>query len=73
MMSRSPFSDKAKSGLGANVANDYSAVQIKLALLTLVLGMEMSRFMLPVKHADNNPEKCGDDWHASILSHRGTW
>jgi hypothetical protein len=48
-----PLSDEAKRDPGTNVADDHMASQVKLALLALVLGMEMSGLVLFIVHPKN--------------------
>jgi len=58
-----PLPNEAERRLRGNVPNDHVAVEIELAVLTLMLRMEMRRLMLPVEHADNDPEEDSDNWH----------
>src|SRR5207244_902341 len=63
-MGRCPLLDEATSGLGIDVSGYHLAIEIKLRLLTLVLGMEVRRLMLPVEHTNHDSKESRDDRHA---------
>ena len=44
-----------------DVADDHFSVKIELPLLVLVLGVEVSRLMLPVEHPNDDSEENGDE------------
>ena len=49
-----------------DVADHHLTAEVELALLTLMLGVEMRRFMLPVKHPNDDAKERGDDRHAAV-------
>src|SRR5262245_41479112 len=58
-----PLPDEATSRLRFHVARYHLAIEIELRLLALVLRMEVSRFMLAVKHSNDNSKEGGDNRH----------
>jgi len=67
-MDRCPLLDEAASGFRTNLPGYRLAIEIKLPLLTLVVGMEMRRLMLPVKHTNHDSKERGDDRHGQVYS-----
>jgi len=67
-MDRCPLLDEAASGFRTNLPGYRLAIEIKLPLLTLVVGMEMRRLMLPVKHTNHDSKERGDDRHEQVYS-----
>ncbi len=63
-MDRGSLLDEATSGLRIDVPGYHLATEIKLRLLTLVLGMEVRRLMLPVEHTNHDSKESRDDRHA---------
>jgi len=56
-MKRRPLLDKASSGTRGDTANQKLPREGELGMLTLILGMEVGRFMVPVEHPDDDPEE----------------
>ena len=68
-MRRRPLANEPQSGFRLNVADSHLAVEVKLALLSLVLRMEVGRFMFAIEHPDDDSEEDRDNRHwASIPS-----
>ena len=49
-----------------NVADHHLTAEVELALLPLMLGVEMRRFMFSVKHPNDDAKERGDDRHAAV-------
>ena len=60
-----PLSNKPQRGLGGDIPDDHAPVQVELAVLALVLGVEVLRIVLPIKHPNDDSEENRDDRHVA--------
>jgi len=59
-----PLLNESPCRLGVNATGYHLAVESELRLLTLVLRMEVRRFMLSVKHPNHDSKESRNDRHA---------
>ena len=52
-----PLSNKPQRGLGGDIPDDHAPVQVELAVLALVLGVEVLRIVLPINIRMTIPKK----------------
>lgn len=67
-MKVSPLANQIKGVPRRDVANNLVPVEVELALLSLVLGVEVLRLVLLVVHPDHDAEEDGYDGHAREYS-----
>ena len=49
-----------------DIADDHLTAEIELALLPLMIGVEMCRFMFSVEHPNDDAKERGNDGHAAV-------
>ena len=63
-----PFPDEPPRGRRPDLAPERTTDEVECAVLSLMFGVEVLRFVIIEVHPDDDPEKCGDDRHVAMLA-----
>ncbi len=67
-MKDGPFSDQSQRRPRLNISHGHLASEIELALLALMFGVKMQRFVFLVVHPDDDSKEHRNDRHALSMA-----